>query len=123
MHRIRKREFFLTVLLSSLCYAPASYSASNDAAGAAACLGLGGTCLFIVVGLAVLNIVLMVWVVKDAKARGAGSPIGWLILVLITGVLGLIIYFFSRPKGEVGECPHCHNKKLMAMAKCPHCGN
>jgi predicted amidophosphoribosyltransferase len=69
-----------------------------------------------------LQIALAVWVVRDAKGRGVSSPIGWLILVMLTGLLGLIIYFFSRPGGEVGECPNCHNKRLIAMAQCPHCG-
>ena len=99
------------------------FAARSDDPGAAACLGLSGTCLFFVVGMIVLNIALMVWVVKDAKARGVGSPVGWLVLVMFTGLLGLIIYFFSRPKGELAECPNCHNKRLQAMAKCPHCGN
>ena len=96
--------------------------AAGGAAGALACLGLSGACLFVPIGIFVLNLALMIWVVKDAKARGTGSPIGWLILVMLTGVVGLIIYFFSRPKGELVECPNCKNKRLQAMDKCPHCG-
>ena len=109
-------------IMSVVLVANQVFAAGNDDQGAAACLGLSGTCLFFVVGMIVLNIALMVWVVKDAKARGVGSPVGWLILVMFTGLLGLIIYFFSRPKGELAECPNCHNKRLKAMAKCPHCG-
>jgi uncharacterized protein len=103
--------------------APTRTSNKKDDQAAAACLGLSGTCLFVVVGIFVLNIAIMVWVVKDAKARGAGSPIGWLILVMLTGIVGLIIYYFSRPKGEIVKCPSCKNKRMQAMAKCPHCGN
>lgn len=71
----------------------------------------------------VLNIALLVWVARDAKNRGMDSPVLWMILVFFTSVIGLIIYIFSRPQGELRECPHCKNKRLAVSAKCPHCGN
>jgi hypothetical protein len=113
---------YVTGLLCCLFFVGTSYSAPSDADAVAACFGLTGGCMFLVVAYFVFVIAIMVWVVKDAKARAAGSPLGWLILVLLTGPLGLIIYFFSRPSGEVGLCQNCHNKKLIAMEKCPHCG-
>lgn len=94
----------------------------DAAAGAAACgcLGFVGV---IIIGVLALNIALLVWVARDAKARGMDNSVLWMILVMLTGLLGFIIYILSRPKGAKVPCPHCGNKRLEASAKCPHCGN
>jgi len=51
------------------------------------------------------------------------SAVLWMILVMFTSVIGLLIYFFSRPQGELDQCSECNNRRLKASAKCPHCGN
>jgi len=51
------------------------------------------------------------------------SAVIWMILVMFTSVIGLIIYIFSRPQGNLIQCPHCNNNRLQASVKCPHCGN
>ena len=70
-----------------------------------------------------LNIALLVWVARDAKARGLDNSVLWMILVMITGPIGFVIYLFSRPKGELVACASCGNRRLAASARCPHCGN
>jgi putative component of membrane protein insertase Oxa1/YidC/SpoIIIJ protein YidD len=65
----------------------------NATSGCAAC-GVG---LFFIVGLFVLNIALLVWVAKDAKARGMGSSALWVLLVFFTGLIGLVVYLLARP--------------------------
>jgi hypothetical protein len=70
-----------------------------------------------------LNIALLVWVARDAKARGMDSSVLWMILVMFTSVIGLGIYLLSRPQGNVTTCDSCGNKRLEASAQCPHCGN
>jgi hypothetical protein len=94
--------------------------AAAAATGCAAC-GLVG--MLAVVAVIVLHIVLLVWVARDAKARGMDSAVMWMLLVIFTGLIGLIIFIFARPQGALVECPHCKNKRLQASAKCPHCGN
>jgi hypothetical protein len=79
--------------------------------------------LFIIIAVIALNIALMVWVARDAKSRGMDSSVIWMILVMFTSLLGLFIYVFSRPQGNLIQCAHCHNKRLQASAKCPHCDN
>ncbi|MFZ5997591.1 MAG: double zinc ribbon domain-containing protein [Nitrospirota bacterium] len=96
---------------------PAFAGTSDDLA----CLGIGGGCMTFVLAILILNIVLLVWVAKDAKARGISS-IGWMLVVFFFGLLGLVVYLFARPKGDLEECPNCRNKKLRAMMTCPHCG-
>ena len=56
---------------------------------------IGCTCAFFIVALAI-NIAILVWVYKDAQARGA-EPMLWLILVFFTGLIGLIIWLCVRP--------------------------
>lgn len=94
-----------------------------------ACAGCGicggGLALMIIVPLVffVLNIALLVWVARDAKARGMDSAVLWMVLVMLTSVLGLVIYLFSRPQGNLVTCQSCGNNRMQASARCPHCGN
>ena len=87
---------------------------------ACGCLGFFGV---LMVAILALNIALLIWVARDAKSRGLPNDIVWMILVMLTGVIGLIIYLFTRPQGNLVPCPHCGNKRLQVSAKCPHCGN
>jgi len=110
----------LLILLQLLSSASAQEVGDKEAAGAcAACGGL----IFMLIAILVINIAILVWVARDAKARGIASPAAWLILIFFTGLLGLIIYVLSRPSGALEKCTHCGNKRMKAMAKCPHCGN
>lgn len=102
---------------------PRSPRPEDVAAPCAACGACGGGLMFGFIGLIILNIVLLVWVSRDAKARSMDSAVIWMILVMFFGPLGLILYWFSRPQGNLIECPQCKNKRLQASAKCPHCGN
>jgi hypothetical protein len=97
--------------------------AAGAAAGCATCSACGGVMIIIPIVILVLNIALLIWVARDAKARSMDSAVIWMILVMFTGPIGLIIYLFSRPQGNLVQCEHCQNKKLQASSKCPHCGN
>lgn len=88
-----------------------------------ACGGTLGVIILIVVAIIVLNLALLVWVARDAKARGMDSAVMWMILVMVTGIIGLIIYLFARPRGELVRCSNCQNNRLQASVKCPHCGS
>jgi uncharacterized membrane protein YhaH (DUF805 family) len=106
----------LSTLSSAVCLA--QRNAGNPAAGCACC----GTFIIIPIILFVLNIALLVWVARDAKARGMDSSVLWMLLVFFFSFIGLIIYIFSRPQGNLAPCPNCGNQKLLASLKCPHCG-
>lgn len=99
---------------------------NNDGASAASSLAGCGCCstfLAIPIVILVLNIALLVWVARDAKARGMDNSVGWMFLVLFTSFIGLIIYIFSRPQGNLIPCSNCNNQKLQAALRCPHCGS
>jgi hypothetical protein len=68
-----------------------------------------------------LNVIPLIWVAKDAKARAVDEADFWIALVLFFSVIGLVTYLFSRPKGRIVKCPHCGSHKLEVMATCPRC--
>lgn len=91
-----------------------------------ACAVCGGSVVFLIVGilgLIALNIAILIWVARDSKNRGMDSSVLWMFLVMFTGIIGLVIYMFSRPQGQMAQCPSCNGKRLAASAKCPHCQN
>ena len=65
-------------------------------------LGFGLLCLIPLVWF-IIAILLCVWVYRDAEERGMGGVL-WLIVVLLTGILGLIIYLIVR-KPKKTEAP------------------
>ncbi len=111
-------------LFSTVAVAQRPMGPNADAgAGCAACGGCGFVMIFLVLFIIALHIAILVWVARDAKARGMDSAVLWMLLVMITGLVGLIIYILSRPQGNLIQCASCRNKRLQASAKCPHCGN
>lgn len=110
------------LLLSASAFAQYDDNTASNAAGCAACGGLVLIPIIIAVVIIALDIALLVWVARDAKARGMDSAVLWMILVFCTSFIGLIIYLFSRPQGNLIQCPNCNNKRLQASVKCPHCG-
>jgi len=97
----------------------------SDAAGLAGC-GACASCAIIIpvaiIAIIVLHIALLVWVARDAKARGMDGGV-WMFVVFFTGLIGLLVFVFSRPQGNLIPCVKCSNKRLQVSAVCPHCGN
>ncbi len=93
----------------------------------------GGLFCFILVIPIVISILIGVWMYKDANKRGENGVL-WLIVGLIAGIIGLIIWLIVRPK----EAPYDeHGKPLYQpyqhrefqpitpetmRTKCPQCG-
>ena len=79
----------------------------------------------------IVAILLAVWVYRDAESRGE-SGILWLIIVLITGIIGLIIWLIvrgdkpvisSEPTTKVPPPPQPVQTTQITDAKfCPNCG-
>jgi hypothetical protein len=113
------RLSLIAVLLTPLvCLAQNNDDPASTLAGCGCC----GTFIFIPIAFLAIGIALLVWVARDAKARGMDSAVLWMLLVFCTNLIGLIIYLLSRPQGILVPCPNCGNKRLQASVKCPHCG-
>lgn len=94
----------------------------NPAAGCAGCFVCGVVPMIVFVAIVALHIAILVWVARDAKSRGMDNAVLWMILVVLTGLIGLIVYLLARTQGNLIPCPNCHNKRLQVSVRCPHCG-
>lgn len=97
--------FLLPLTILAQDASPADETTTSNTASAAGAL-IGGTCGCIggLVGLAIW-IFLVVYVYRDAKARGMDNAVLLTILTAFTGLLGFIIYLLMRPKTKIGEPP------------------
>ena len=82
----------------------------------ASALGLG---LGLMTAWAVGYLALLVWVARDATARGMDGPVLWMLLVLFTGVFGLLVYVLSRPQGRLVRCDTCRGERFAAVRGAP----
>lgn len=96
-------------------------TSGEEEAACAACAGCYAV-LFLAVAIAAMHVALLVWVARDAKARGMEGAV-WVAIIFFTGLIGLIVYVLSRPEGNLVPCRACGNKRLQASALCPHCGH
>jgi hypothetical protein len=93
----------------------------DPARGCAAC-GCCSTFILVPIVFLAISIALLVWVARDAKARGMDSAVLWMLLVFFLNFIGLVIYLLSRPQGDLMPCPNCGNMRMQASVICPHCG-
>jgi len=91
-------------------------------------LGLAGIFCIIPIVFFIVAILLCVWVYRDAESRGMSGPL-WLIIVLITGIFGLIIYLIVRKEKQgpaaapvTRVCTSCGRSVSPGVKFCPHCG-
>jgi len=63
----------------------------------------GAICMFFLVYY-ILWILLAVWVYGDAKKRGENAAL-WVLIVLLTGIIGFIVYLIVRPKEKAHHPP------------------
>lgn len=120
-----KRQIgFYSLLGLIVAAAPCAWGQQDTSplAAAGGCAACSAALLIPLIVIIALDIALLVWVARDAKARGMDSAVLWMLLVMCTSVVGLIIYLFARPQGNVVHCQNCGNKRLQASIKCPHCG-
>ena len=114
---ILSATFALGVILFPVMALAEARPGGPDGALGGACAGCGClAALLFLLAVAALHIVILVWVARDAKARGMDSPVLWLIVVILTGLIGLIVYLFARPQGNLVPCTHCQKKRLQASA-------
>lgn len=83
----------LTTLLGLVSMAALPVAAQTEALGGLMCL-TGAMCVLPVI-IIVIDILLCIWVYKDANKRGMNGVL-WLIVVLVAGIIGLIIYLIIR---------------------------
>lgn len=93
----------------------------GDAASAGIGLALMAFGCVMVILLIVSYLLMLIWVVRDCRARGIDGGVLWVLVIIVFHVIGLLIYLASRPQGQLAACPHCGNSKLIYSRVCPHC--
>ena len=108
--------------------------ASAQDPGAVLGLGLAACAIFALVWF-VIWILIAIWVYKDAEKRGSSGAL-WLILVILLGIIGIIIWLVVRPPiggapvQQVQQpqqpapgraCPNCGRAIPMDARACPYC--
>ena len=84
--------------------------------------GLTGALCFIPVVMFIIWIVLAIWVYKDAEKRDSSGAL-WLIIVIVTGIIGLIIWLIVRPPiGGNKEAKTSQPTQSSSERRCPNCG-
>jgi len=64
---------------------------------------VGAVCIIPLIWL-VIAILLCIWVYRDAESRGMNGVL-WLIVVLIAGIIGLIVYLVVRKEKKSAAPP------------------
>ncbi|MEM2146790.1 MAG: zinc-ribbon domain-containing protein [Candidatus Jordarchaeaceae archaeon] len=92
---------------------------------------LAGTICFIPIVWLIIGILLCIWVYRDAESRGMNGAL-WLIVVLISGIIGLIVYLVVRkekvipppppPPQVMRVCTNCGRGVPPDVKFCPYCG-
>ncbi|MBU4256282.1 MAG: hypothetical protein KKB04_03365, partial [Candidatus Thermoplasmatota archaeon] len=59
--------------------------------------GCAGALCIIPIIMLIISIAIAIWVYKDAEKRGKSGAL-WLVIVVLTSIIGLIIWFVVRPK-------------------------
>lgn len=54
-----------------------------------------GSIIYMIILIYAIQIAIAIWVYRDAKKRGEDALL-WLLIVLLTGLIGLIIYVLIR---------------------------
>jgi len=118
------------VLAVALSMAASAYGdwGYDESAAAWSLFGLGILCLVLPIIWFIIGILIAIWVYKDAEKRGS-SGVLWLIIVILIGIVGLIIWLVIRPPigggkpaGSDRKCPNCGRAIPMDARTCPYCG-
>jgi len=105
----------LSVAVAAVASAQDEYDWYGDEGAEWVLFGLGLACILPIIWF-IIAILIAIWVYRDAEKRDSSGGL-WLIIVIFTGIIGLIIWFVVRP-------PIGGKKKAAASSerRCPNCG-
>ena len=94
----------LAALAAASALAASALAEPDDFGYALLALLIFGGIILLIIGLIAVWILLAVWVYRDAKKRGMEATL-WLLVVLLTGIIGLIVYLIVRREHPIQQPP------------------
>ena len=94
---VLKLRIAVSIVVATPFFAEVAQAVSNDGNAAAGCAACGGGLATMILVPLIIQVAILAWVVKDARARGIESPLGWMVFVFFVPVVGFLVYLFSRP--------------------------
>jgi peptidoglycan/LPS O-acetylase OafA/YrhL len=116
-YKIITLGLFVISVLSTIAAAQTSYDMGYNFPGG---IWLIGIIIWFIVW-----ILVAIWVYRDAEKRGKNKVL-WLIIVILIGIIGLIIWLVIRgdviDKAGGRKCLHCGREIPEDAMTCPYCG-
>jgi predicted nucleic acid-binding Zn ribbon protein len=112
----------LIIASSTLAGASNPWNFTNPS-DAGAFMGVAiATCAIFTLIWFVIWILVAIWVYKDAEKHGKNGVL-WLIIVILLGIIGLIIYLVVRGEktAPTRHCPNCGRAIPEDARICPYC--
>ncbi|MBW4436662.1 MAG: PLDc N-terminal domain-containing protein [Pleurocapsa minor GSE-CHR-MK-17-07R] len=91
---MNRKLISIIVAMLMLVLPMTAFAQDASAAEIGAAIGFSAIWLVCCAAVFILNIVLLVWVYRDAQARGENGAL-WALIVLVAGIIGLILYFLT----------------------------
>jgi hypothetical protein len=128
IYKLKKSAVYFLVTFLMLLAISVTISAYNGYFEPLCFFGFCGTWVLVWF---IIFIAIAIWVYKDAERRGKSGAL-WLIVVILLGLIGIIIWLIVRPPigGEPRQpttssgrmCPSCGRPIPMDARLCPYCG-
>lgn len=125
-----KKINLLTIKLSILLLVFNNiFSIANAQEDTFSSLTLAGACFFWIIIWFVVFFLIAIWVYSDAEKRGKSGAL-WLIIVILLGLIGIIIWLIVRPpiksrsekvEDDSRRCPNCGRIIPFDAKYCPYC--
>ena len=118
IYKLKKSAVYFLIAILILIVISVTISAYNGYYDSVCFLGACG--IWVIVWF-IIWIAIAIWVYKDAERRGKSGAL-WLIIVILLGVIGIIIWLIVRP--PIGEHPQQSVQKQMDkdIKYCSKCG-
>ena len=126
---MKKINFFIKILSIFLLVLINIFSIANAQYDIYSSYTLFGACFFWIIIWFVIFILIAIWVYKDAERRGKSGAL-WLIIVIILGLIGILIWLLVRPpimrdeekmEDDRRRCPNCGRIIPFDAKFCPYC--
>lgn len=119
LYKSKKSAMMLISTLLMIALSTVVSAQTPEEAGALFGLGMAACALGLIIWFVVF-ILIAIWVYRDAEKRGSSGAL-WLVIVILLGLIGIIIWLVVRP--PIGGAPAQQvQQQPVSDRRCPNCG-